>query len=223
MEGCIVTKRKLAAMWSAEGLCESGSKCTFWTLTTVDEVTPTDMGSMWNSLRGALVRHFGKLAFFRVIEPHASGRRWHLHVIFDRSLPIHEFKRLAHPFGWGRISCARVRTKDLAEYCAKTLAAYCTKGAGEHKGLRTWSTSKRCPGRVRVADVVWRLNGKTWAEWFPAWAGVPECFFARRRLLRDLVDMPAKRAWLAGLSWWRQWAGVEWMADELANVCFDLL
>lgn len=214
-----MTKRKLAALWTAEGLCEAGKKCTFWTFTTEFEQTPAEMGPMWNSLRGALVREFGKLSYFRVIEPHKSNRRWHLHVIFDRSLPIRRVLEIGSRYGWGRTSCARVRTPDLAEYCSKTLGKYLTKSS-DLKGVRLWSTSRLCAGRVRIRDVVWRINGKTWAEWFPAWCGIPQNFQVRREYLWRFLHAEEERLWRRALQWYRGLPGLEWLAVELGRIDF---
>ena len=185
-----MNRRKLAATWTAEGLIQSAKgSCTFWTFTTHEVMNPLVMGSAWNALMTRLRRCFPGLKFFRVLEPHASGTRWHLHVLFDRIIPIEFMRSLSEDLGWGHLWVRPVRTGETAAYLSK----YLSKARRESalRGIRLFSCSRSCPGRVRVSDVEVRVNGELPSE---ICKGLPT-WWQRLRALKSYGKFPSWLRW----------------------------
>jgi len=190
-----MTKRKLAAEWTASGLIESGQgRATFWTFTTPVPIPPREMGVMWNTFLTRLRQYCPELRFFRVIEPHKSGFQWHYHVLFDRWFSIDLIRSLSGQVGFGFVFAVKVKTNETAGYLVK----YITKASRSPalKGVRLWSCSRACPGRVRIRDIEVRWDGKTFAELVPPWA-IPEDspYNQKFAFFRFALRLPEWAAW----------------------------
>jgi len=185
-------KRKLAVQWSAEEFVKL-PRCYFWTFTTIREESLETMAAMWDLFLKRLRRRYHGLQFLRVVEPHASGTRWHLHVLFDQYMRVEEVRALANPLGWGRLQVARVRDEAGGNQVAGYLSKYVAKGRSE-RGARLYSCSLRTHGweKTRVSDIETTRNGKTHSERF-GWAAEKIQGRGRRsaeRMLSERADSP---------------------------------
>jgi len=118
-----LNKRKCCIEWCVENFLKfalvNNRRAYFWTFTTHDERTAKDMGAMWNHLLTLLREEYGKLDFIRVLEPHKSGTRFHLHCLFMVRMDVRVVRAIAEPLGWGRMQVCRVKDGDLADYLSK--------------------------------------------------------------------------------------------------------
>jgi len=123
------------------------------------------MAAMWDHLLKRLRRMHPNLEFLRVVEPHASGRRWHLHVLLNVFVHVDAMRRMGQPLGWGRCHVARVR--EVSEGVPLYLSKYVAKArkTGE-RGIRLYSCSLRPKSfsKCRVSDVEHTVDGKTHKE-----------------------------------------------------------
>lgn len=171
------SRRACAITWSAENLIagkkeaipegqqvQPGRLAYFWTFTTPDETTPREILERWNHLLTLLRRGLGAskenpFEFVRVIEPHKSGRRYHLHVIIVCRLPVRWVREKCRQSGFGRIYVERVTPGSLPEYLSK----YVAKGrrSAALKGVKLFSCSMRNATwyRVRLVDIEYTEDG----------------------------------------------------------------
>lgn len=193
-------KRRLSCEWTAENLIAGNSHVYLWTFTTVREETPEAMAEMWDHLLKRLRRKFGCFDYFRVLEPHKSGTRFHYHVLVNVFLDVRTVRDIAEPLGWGRMNVKLVRDKGAAGYLAKYLSK--AKRCEALQGVRLFSVSirPRTFTKVRIQDIEYRENGKTMAELygcgmarFPKFQRYSELQLRRR--LATSTDLPL-RDWL---------------------------
>lgn len=188
------SRRACAIQWSAENLIagkkeaipagqqvQPGRVAYFWTFTTPDETTPREILERWNHLLTLLRRGLGAskenpFEFLRVIEPHKSGRRYHLHVVIVCRLPVRWVREKCRQSGFGRIYVERVTPGTLPEYLSK----YVAKGrrSAALKGVKLFSCSM-CNAtwyRVRLTDIEYLEDGNPLASTMRA-----AIFWRRRR------------------------------------------
>lgn len=123
-----------AYMIAADELMES-PRVYFWTFTfkltqPVWFATPA-----WARLQRDLFDWFGKFQGIRVSEMHRE-HGLHFHVLMNMRLPVAVVRRLAEPYGFGRIEVQQVRhrkatTRYLVKYLAKGEKLPC-------RGMRRW-------------------------------------------------------------------------------------
>lgn len=163
-------KRACAVDWSVENIVKGkpgegeGRRSYFWTLTTRDEADPSTVLKRWGNLVRVLRRAIGHLEFVRVIEPHKSGTRFHLHVIFPVYLPVVWFRARAEAAGFGRVHVVRVRDCGVGGYLAK----YFRKADRNRKlhGVKMFGASIKNESwhRIRLIDVEYLEDGKPLTE-----------------------------------------------------------
>lgn len=123
-----------AYMVAADELMQS-RRVYFWTFTfkltqPVWFATPA-----WTRLLKDLFDWFGKFQGIRVSEMHRE-HGLHFHVLMNARLPVAVVRRLAEPYGFGRIEVQQVRhrkatTRYLVKYLAKCEKLPC-------RGMRRW-------------------------------------------------------------------------------------
>jgi len=153
---CPLPRRSAAALALSVSALVAGSRTWLWTFTTVGEDSAPVVLESWNSLRTRLAKDFGAFSFVRVIEPHASHRRYHLHVVVDRFLPIRRVLYYGSLVGFGLCFVKRVRDQGVGDYLSKYLA----KGRRSPGlvGVRLWSRSSG-DWATRCADLLYLRGG----------------------------------------------------------------
>lgn len=216
-----MNRRKLAVEWSAKSFVEQKGRTYFWTFTTVRETTPEELLGMWDVLLKRIRRLYAGVQFFRVLEPHASGRRFHLHVLLNVRLHVQWVRQASSPLGFGRVHVARVRDTGPASYVAK----YCAKASRSAalRGVRLFSSSLKPVGWVRhcIRDIQQFIDGRTTAETFEARAGA---FGVERSEMEKAKRDPMVRQMVFGV-WRGQMVAAQFMrrCAEKAREVGDLI
>ncbi len=182
-------KSAVACTFTAEHIIEAGGS-TWWTFTFDPGFKAGDVGlnhdwgaDQWDRCLRALRREYSNLGGIRVFEPHKDGRL-HIHVIFNRRLPIQHVRRLSRRYGFGRINCKQVVTNEstgLAHYLTKYLRkTHADRHEHFRKGRRLWASFGKLPNKSLVKNIRCDSPSSRFLKWwFRAPLQVAEDFFCR--------------------------------------------
>lgn len=215
------SKRSAACQWSAESFCTragKGVRSYFWTLTTPDETGAAEILHRWDVFLKRLRRYTLQIEFIRVLEPHASGTRYHLHILLSAFIRVELVREHAKEAGFGRLHVIRVRDSSLAGYMAKYVGKNKVR---KSRGTRFWSCSRRKTGWVAhgVRDVEARENGVPIGKRLQDQCEIMGLTGrAADRFRRTTLMIGARDRHLHGLVAWMTWQikSAELRGDELA-------
>ena len=124
----------------------------------------THTNRAWNRLRTNIVRTFGKVKYFKVLEPQPSTGMPHFHVLLNRYLPSHWLNVALVRAGFGPI----FKIKDVrSELCYGYVVKYLGKGILDDSFLnallighhRRYSFSRGVPGPEKKTPFVpWSIH-----------------------------------------------------------------
>ena len=140
----------------------SKRKMTFFTFTTKDVVTYSEIRQRWRNLRHFLVEKYRSkdLKYVMNYELHPKGHGWHIHAVFSDYIQL-KFGGLAkmRSFGFGMIRVEKVNSLGVAQYlskhCLKAYRGVKQAQKGQGKRLRLVNTSRGLP---RLSDYKWQSD-----------------------------------------------------------------
>lgn len=138
----------------------SKNKMSFFTFTTKDVVTYSEIRQRWRNLRHFICEKYRDkdLKYVMNFELHPKGHGWHIHCVFNDFINLRRGGLHAlRSYGFGMIRAEKVDSYGVAQYLAKhCLKAY--RGVqqslkGEGKRLRLVNCSRGLP---RLSDYKWQ-------------------------------------------------------------------
>lgn len=126
------------------------AKSTFFTFTTADVVTYSEIRERWRNLRHHMARKYKPLRYVMNYELHPNGHGWHIHCVFDRVISLrHGGLADIQRFGFGRVNCKLVNNVGVADYltkhCLKAYRGVKSELKGEGRRLRLVNCSRGLP------------------------------------------------------------------------------
>jgi len=126
------SKSQAAFIMSAEKLFDGADKVYFWTFTFKDVWPDWYYPPVWNKFMKKLIVVYPFIRGLRVLEP-AERHGLHYHCLLTPRMNIHLVKRIAKPWGFGRIHVVRCN-EETRFYLSKDLVG----GNPLWKGMRRW-------------------------------------------------------------------------------------
>lgn len=129
--------RKARANDAIVQLMLSPNGCVFFTLTTPDVVSFSEIRQRWASLRHWLLRELrrrsgGAVHYIMNYEVHPGGHGWHIHAVFSSYIDLRKYLCVIRSFGFGRVNVKRVDSAGVSEYLTKhALKAYARRCKSE--------------------------------------------------------------------------------------------
>lgn len=125
------------------------SRAYFWTFTTKDVVSFSEISMRWRCLRHFLGEHYKPFRYVQNFELHPFGHGWHIHLVSDTFINLKKHLVKIQSFGFGRVHVELVTNAKISGYLKKHAFKPLRRGDKDDSKIRfrriNLSRNLKCP------------------------------------------------------------------------------